>query len=131
MAPGTKSGLAGEGRGASPLSWALNRITSWLHYLSLSLFQPQPASQVYPVQVGRGPAYNKKQNKTTKKRAAVSLQSVGKVTCPGLKHLETRSWESLAQVQSHFLDHNSSYLEGSSVRIKLMFKNQSQCIWKI
>jgi hypothetical protein len=43
------------------LNWlVLNRIMSWSPLISrrLSLFQPQPASQVYPVQVGRRLAYN-------------------------------------------------------------------------
>ena len=40
--------------------WALNRIMSWSPLISrrLSLFQPQPASLVYLVQVGRRLAYN-------------------------------------------------------------------------
>ena len=43
------------------VNWrALNRIESWSPLIShrLSLFQPQPASQVYLVQIGHRLAYN-------------------------------------------------------------------------
>ena len=37
-----------------------NRVLVSINFSrSLSLFQPQPASQVYLVHVGRGPAYNR------------------------------------------------------------------------
>jgi hypothetical protein len=63
LAPDTKNGLAGDGPCKHTLlvNWrALNRIMSCSPLIShcLRLFQPQPASQVYPGQVGRRPAYN-------------------------------------------------------------------------
>jgi hypothetical protein len=65
MAPGTKSGLAGagvgvlDGMGFPPYKQGRKRVLVSINFsCSLSLFQPQPTSQGYPVHVGRGPAYN-------------------------------------------------------------------------
>ena len=66
MAPGTKSGLA-WGMGLPPYKHTLsklggleqNRVLVSINLsCRLSLFQPQPASQVYSIQVGHGSVYN-------------------------------------------------------------------------